>query len=332
MGASDLGLSAMYAATHPDKVTGLILSGVAADGWHMMSGLTRQDMVEAIESRWGDGTLVAVYAPSQIDNPEFVRWWGRMQRSAASPGMARKLMEMSLKSNLRDVLPTISVPTLVSHAAGDRLVPVEAGREVASLIPGARFVEHVGKDAYGWVEIDWLSEVEEFLTGRRHAPPADRVLATVLFTDIVDSTSELSRVGDTRWRTRLEDHDRLVRAALAHWRGREIKTSGDGFLATFDGPARAVRCAAEIVDVVAPLGLVVRSGVHTGECELRGDDVSGIAVHIAARVMHEAGPGEVLASSTVKDLVFGSGLRFADRGPRPLRGVPDEWRLYALER
>jgi class 3 adenylate cyclase len=212
------------------------------------------------------------------------------------------------------------------------VVPVEAGREVASLIPGARFIEHDGEDAYGWIDPPWMFEIEEFLTGRRSAPPIDRVLATVLFTDIVGSTELLSRIGDERWRRQLEDHDQLVRAGLARWRGSEIKTNGDGFLATFDGPARAVSCAADIVEGVAALGLTVRAGVHTGECELRDDDVKGIAVHIASRVMHEAQPGEVLASSTVKDLVVGSGLRFADRGLHSLRGVQDDWHLYALER
>jgi class 3 adenylate cyclase len=211
-------------------------------------------------------------------------------------------------------------------------VPVQCGREVAELIPGARFVEHDGEDAYGWINPPWLLEVEEFLTGRRSTPPIDRVLATVMFTDIVGSTERLSELGDERWRRELEDHNRLVRGSLTRWRGNEIKTNGDGFLATFDGPARAVSCAAEIIDQVAALGLSVRAGIHTGECELRDDDVSGLAVHIASRVMNEASPGEVLASSTVRDLVVGSGLRFADRGPRSLRGVEDEWRLYAVQR
>jgi class 3 adenylate cyclase/alpha-beta hydrolase superfamily lysophospholipase len=331
IGGTDLGLSALFAATYPEQVTGLILSGVAADG-HETPGAARELLLDAIERSWGDGTLVSLFAPSQQDNPEFVEWWGRMQRSAVTPGMARKLVDMTMRTNLRDVLPTIRVPTIVVHARGDRMVPIQRGREVASLIPGARFIERPGDDAYGWIDPSWLTDVEEFLTGRRSAPPADRVLATVLFTDIVDSTSELSRIGDSGWRARLEDHDRLIRAALGHWRGREIKTSGDGFLATFDGPARAVRCAAEIVDSVATLGLEVRTGLHTGECELLGDDVAGIAVHIASRVMHEAASGEVLASRTVKDLVVGSGLRFADRGDHALRGVADPWRLYALER
>jgi class 3 adenylate cyclase len=332
IGGSDLGLSALFAATYPDKVTALVLSGVAADGADTVTGHTGQEVLDAIEGQWGDGTLVNLYAPSQANNPEFVRWWGRLQRSSVSPGMARKLMEMTARTSLRAVLPTIRVPTLVAHSTGDRIVPVEFGREVASLIPGAKFIEREGADSYAWIDPPWMLEVEEFLTGRRSRPTIDRVLATVLFTDIVGSTELLSKVGDEQWRRQLDEHNRIVRAGLERWRGIEIKTNGDGFLATFDGPARAVSCAAEIVDQVRSLGLSVRAGVHTGECELREDDVGGIAVHIASRVMDEAAPGEVLTSSTVKDLVVGSGLRFSDRGPHELRGVPDEWHLYALER
>ena len=331
IGGSDLGLSALFAATYPERVTALVLAGVAADGSHTLAGQAREQMLEAIERSWGEGTLVELFAPSHTGEPEFVRWWGRMQRSAVSPGMARKLMEMTAQTNLRAVLPTIRVPTLVLHVTGDRVVPVECGREVAALIPGAKFRQHDGRDAYGWIDPPWMLEIEEFLTGRRSPPPIDRVLATVLFTDIVGSTEPLSKVGDAHWRHQIEEHDELVRLRLARWRGHEVKTNGDGFLATFDGPARAVSCAAEIVHDIASLGLTVRAGVHTGECELRDDDVRGLAVHIASRLMHEAAPGEVLASSTVKELVAGSGLRFHDRGTHTLRGVPDPWHLYALK-
>jgi class 3 adenylate cyclase len=239
---------------------------------------------------------------------------------------------MISQTDLRAVLPTIRVPTLVTHMSGDRVVPIELGREVASLIPGARFIAYPGEDAYAWSEAVGVEDIEEFLTGRRSSRAIDRVLSTVLFTDIVGSTERASLLGDAPWRDLLGDHNQAVRSELEAWRGKEIKTIGDGFLATFDGPARAVHCAAAIVDSVGALGLAIRAGVHTGECELVGDDVAGIAVHIGARVMEEADPGEVMASSTVKDLVVGSGLRFADRGLHALRGVPDEWRLYALER
>jgi class 3 adenylate cyclase len=331
-GASDLGLSALFAATYPDRVTALVLSGVAANGADTITDEKRTHLLDAIENRWGDGTLLPLFAPSQVGNRVFEEWWARMQRSAVSPGMARRLIEMAAQTDLRAVLPTIRVPTLVTHYAGDRYVPVDFGREVASLIPGSRFVEYPGADHYGWVDTPALEDVEEFLTGRRPAGEIDRVLATVMFTDIVGSTEHASRLGDGRWRALLDEHNEAVRAELGRWRGTEVKTIGDGFLATFDGPARAVRCAAEIVDDVEALGLKIRTGLHTGECELVGDDVAGIAVHIGARVLDKAQPGEVLASSTVKDLVVGSGLRFADRGLHALKGVPDQWRLYALER
>jgi class 3 adenylate cyclase/pimeloyl-ACP methyl ester carboxylesterase len=331
-GASDLGLSAMFAATYPERVSALVLSSVAPKGGATLRPEIREQFLDAIENRWGDGTLVEVFAPSQVGNPAFEEWWGRMQRSAVSPGMARRLMDMLAQTDLRAILPTIRVPTLVMHNRDDRYIPVEHGREVAELIPGARFIEYPGQDTYGWIEPFAIEDVEEFLTGRRPSSDIDRVLATVLFTDIVGSTETASRLGDGRWRTLLDEHNAIVRSHLDRWRGTEVKSIGDGFLATFDGPARAVQCAAGIVDSTRPLGLDVRAGLHTGECELVAGDVAGIAVHISARVMSCAQAGEVLASSTVKDLVVGSGLRFSDRGVHALRGVPDEWHLYALER
>jgi pimeloyl-ACP methyl ester carboxylesterase len=278
LGASDLGLSALFAATYPERVTSLALSGVAANGRETIGSDAQAEILDAIENSWGDGTLVSLYAPSQVGNRTFEDWWGRMQRSAVSPGMARALMEMIAQTNLRAVLSTIRVPTLVTHVTGDRLVSVELGREVASLIPDARFIEYPGSDAYAWPDAPWLEDLEEFLTGRRSSSPVDRVLATVLFTDIVGSTEHVSRIGDERWRALLDEHNTVVRDELRRWRGLEVKTRGDGFLATFDGPARAVRCAAAIVDAVVPLGLSVRAGLHTGECELVGNDVAGIAV------------------------------------------------------
>jgi class 3 adenylate cyclase len=331
-GAGDLGLSAMFAATYPERVSALLLSSVAPKGGLAITPELREVFLDAIENHWGDGTLINVYAPSQVGNHAFEEWWGRMQRSAASPGMARQLMDMIGETDLRAVLRSIQVPTLVMHQSGDRYIPVQYGREVASMIPGARFIEYPGEDTYSWLEAPGLDDAEEFLTGRRRPNEIDRVLATVLFTDIVGSTEHASRLGDGAWRTLLDEHNAVVRAELDRWRGNEVKTIGDGFLATFDGPARAVRCAAAIVDSTGTLGLRVRTGLHTGECELVGHDVAGIAVHIGARVMDRAQAGEVLASSTVKDLVVGSGLRFTDRGLHDLKGVPDQWRVYALER
>jgi class 3 adenylate cyclase len=331
-GASDLGLCALYAATYPERVAALVLSGVAPAGNMTLTPDIKHLLSEAIDHGWGDGTLIRLWAPSQVGNAAFERWWARMQRSAVSPGMARQLFEMISQTDLRGVLPTIRVPTLVLHQRDNSYVGIELGRQVASLIPGARFYECPGTDTYAWIDDTALDEVEEFLTGRRRhlIETPDRVLATVMFTDIVGSTEHASRLGDSRWRRLLDEHNGVVRSAIARWRGTEVKTIGDGFLATFDGPARAVRCAQEIVSDVAPLGLSVRTGLHTGECELVGGDVAGMAVHIGARVMAEAQPGEVLTSSTVKDLVAGSELEFEDRGSHTLRGVPDEWHLFAL--
>jgi class 3 adenylate cyclase len=331
-GASDLGLCALYAATYPEQVSALVLSGVSAVGMKTITPDVKRMMFDAVEHSWGDGTLMSLWAPSQVGNRAFEEWWARMQRSAVSPGMARQLLQMIAETDLRAVLPTIRVPTLVTHQVDNAYIPVELGREVASLIPGARFIEYPGTDTYGWIEISNLDDVEEFLTGRRPSEEADRVLATVMFTDIVGSTAHASRLGDGRWRALLGEHNDVVRSAIQRWRGTEVKTIGDGFLATFDGPARAVRCASQIVDDVEPLGLRVRTGLHTGECEKVGNDVAGMAVHIGARVMAEAQPGEVLASSTVKELVVGSELQFEDRGARSLKGVQDPWHLYALAR
>jgi class 3 adenylate cyclase len=331
-GAGDLGLSALFTATYPDRVTSLVLSSVAPRGSTALSPELQAKFFDAIENHWGEGTLLAVFAPSQVGNRAFEEWWARMQRSAASPGMARQLMEMIAQTDLTAVLPTIRVPALVCHQRNDKYVPVEVGREVAELIPGARFIEYPGQDTYGWIDAPALDDVEEFLTGHRPTGLIDRVLATVMFTDIVGSTEHASRIGDRRWREVLAEHDATIRGEIARWRGTPVKSIGDGFLATFDGPARAVRCASQILEGVEDLGLQIRAGLHTGECELVGSDVAGIAVHIGARVMAAAEPGEVLTSSTVKDLVVGSGLRFEDRGSHALRGVPDEWRLYALDR
>jgi class 3 adenylate cyclase len=332
-GASDIGLSAMYAATHPDEVSALVLVGASPAASLALTGGRLEQVLDIIENGWGEGRMLPIFAPSHVGDRRFEEWWARYERACTSPATARKIIQLNLETDLRGVLPAIRVPTLVLHRTGDQLIPVELGREAAALIPGARFVEIPGTDAYGWGSRDDPAddEIEEFLTGRRRPREPDRVLATVLFTDIVGSTDRAAEVGDRAWREILEQHNALVRDELERWRGREVKTVGDGFLATFDRPARAVRCAQAIVERVRALGLEVRSGLHTGECELLDGDVGGIAVHIGARVNALAEGSEVLVSSTVKDLVVGSNLRFADRGPHALRGVPGEWRLFALE-
>jgi class 3 adenylate cyclase len=290
-------------------------------------------VADGIRDEWGKGTIVPVIAPSMAGDAAFAEWWGRYERLAASPGAAASLFQMMAEMDIRDILPNIQAPTLVVHRTHHPVVPVESARYLADHIPGARLVELPGADALPYTPTggdDILDEVEEFLTGVRAGAPSDRVLATVLFTDIVDSTKRASELGDTAWRELLDRHDAAVRRQLDRYRGTEVKTVGDGFLATFDGPARAIQCAVAVRENLQPLGLDVRAGIHTGEIERRGEDVGGIAVHIGARVAGLAGAGEVLASSTVKDLVAGAGLEFEDRGSHQLKGVPGEWRLYAV--
>ena len=331
MGAVDAGLCAMYAATYPDEVSALVLANVAPAGGAVVTDEQRDQLLDVIENGWGQGRMLGLFAPSRIGDSQFEEWWTRFERAAVSRAMARMLIEFNMRTDLRGVLSAIRVPTLVLHRTDNPLLPVELGRETAALIPGARFVAGAGTDVYAWPggndpEMDLI---EEFLTGRRRSRDPERVLATVLFTDIVGSTERAARIGDSAWRELLGHHNAVVREQLERWRGREIKTVGDGFLATFDGPARAVRCAQAIRKGVDELGLELRAGLHTGECELLDADVGGIAVHIAARVTALAGAGEILVSSTVKDLVVGSELGFVDRGTHDLRGVPGEWRLYA---
>ncbi len=270
-------------------------------------------------------------APSVSKDEPFRQWLLRFQRGM-SPGAAKAWFKMTTAIDIRRILPAIRIPTLVLHRTGDRMTQVGGGRFIAEQVPGARYVERAGDDNAPFVgDTDALvDEVQEFLTGIRPAPEPDRVLSTVLFTDIVGSTELAAQLGDKRWRDLLEAHRAAVRRELGRFRGREVDTIGDGFLATFDGPARGIRCAQAIVDSGRSLGIAIRAGLHTGECELIGEDVGGIAVHIGARVAATAGPGEVLVSSTVKDLVVGSGIEFRDRGSHPLKGVPGEWRLFAV--
>jgi class 3 adenylate cyclase len=264
-----------------------------------------------------------------------VQWFARLERASASPGSILALMRANYEIDVRHVLPAIQAPTLILHRVGDRTVPVEAGRHLAQHIRGAKYVELPGDDhllqAFDQPTLDLLiDEIEEFVTGGRPGPEPDRVLVTVMFTDIVGSTERAAALGDRRWRELLESYLGAVRGQLERFRGHEVDVAGDGLFATFDGPARAIRCACAIRDAVSPLGLEVRTGLHTGECELVASKVSGIAVHTGAHIASAAAPQEVLASGTVRDLVAGSGIRFADRGSHVLKGVPGDWRLYAV--
>ncbi len=326
------GLCAMYAATHPDRVTALVLANSTAVGGLALDPERQEAFGELIEEHWGEGSFLSFFAPSRGTDPAFAKWWVRFERACMSPSMARKMLEFNAQIDLRGMLPAIRVSTLVLHQRDNPLIPVQSGRELAALIPSARFVEANGTDSYCWPGPDdpEMDLIEEFLTGRPARRAPTRMLATVMFTDIVDSTGRAATMGDHAWRGLLDRHHELVRDRLQRFRGREIKTTGDGFLATFDGPARAVACAADVVSAANDLELNIRAGLHTGECEFLDGDIGGIAVHIGARVTALAKPQEVLVSGTVKDLVVGSELEFEDRGTHTLRGVPGEWRLYAL--
>jgi pimeloyl-ACP methyl ester carboxylesterase len=335
-GSSEGGLmSVLFAATYPERTRALVALAIYAKRiWSLdypwaPTPEARAAEIESIERTWGSGMDISDLAPSADE--AFKRRLVAYFRRSASPGAAVALLRMNTQIDVRDVLPTIRVPTLVLHRDGDRDVSVEESRWIASQIPGARYVELPGDEHLIWAgDVDAVvDEVEEFLTGSRPVPEADRVLATVLFTDIVGSTERAAELGDRRWRTVLEQHHGIVRRELQRFRGREVDTAGDGFLATFDGPARAIRCACAVRDAVGPLSIDIRAGLHTGECELMGDKVGGIAVHTGARVASAAGPGEVLVSRTVRDLVAGSGIRFEDRGERELKGV-GSWRLYSV--
>jgi len=328
-----------FATTYPDRTSALVLCGTfarftrAPDYPIGIPPETLDKYVDLVSGAWGTGISARAFAPSVADDEGFRRSWARLERFAVSPAGIRALLRMQYATDVRHILPIVRVPTLILHRQGDQATHIESGRYLAERIPGARFIELSGVDHIPWIgDTDSLvGEIEEFITGVRHGSERDRVLATVLFTDIVGSTERAATLGDRAWRTVLDTHHGIVRRELERHRGREVRTVGDGFLATFDGPARAIRCACAIRDGVRLLGMEIRAGLHTGECELMGDDVGGIAVHIGARVAAKAGPGEVVVSSTVKDLVAGSGLRFADRGTHNLRGVPGEWRLFAVE-
>jgi pimeloyl-ACP methyl ester carboxylesterase len=327
----------LFAATHPERTVALVtFSSFAKRIWSpdypwAPTPEAREKEYEQVEREWGNEMDLAHYIPSRMHDREFARRLATYYRNAASPSAAVALLRMNTQIDVRHVLPSISVPTLVMHRTGDLDVNIEEGRWLASQIPGARFVALQGDDHMPWTgdQDALVDEVQEFLTGIRSSRDIDRVLATVLFTDIVNSTQHMARVGDKAWNDWLDRHHAVVRRELASYRGREINVAGDGFFATFDGPARGVHCALGIQQGAKRIGLDIRAGLHTGEVELRDDTVAGIAVHIGARVAGVANAGETLVSSTVKDLVSGSGLRFDDRGAHALKGVPGEWRLYA---
>lgn len=335
-------MSILFAASYPERTTALVMYGAYAKrAWAEEYPFGWRDEEWAaffanVESHWGTprGLDLDIWAPSIARDERARAEMAAYLRAAASPGAVRAVMQMNREIDVRYVLPTVRVPTLIVHRTGDRNIRIQHARYMAERIPRAKLVELLGDDHVPWIgDSDLiLDEVEEFLTGMRHGPEPDRVLATVLFTDIAGATQKAVELGDQSWRQLLEEHHAVVRRELSRFRGREIDTAGDGFLATFDGPARAIRCAGAIVDAVTPLGLAIRAGLHTGECEIIGEKLSGIAVHIGARVVALASPGEVLVSRTVKDLVAGSGLRFQERGTHILRGVPGEWHLFAVQR
>jgi len=330
----------LFAATFPERTLALVLVDCVATcrraedyPWGFPAG-TLERFTDATLAGWGTGANLHVMAPDLARDERFRDWFARLERLSMSPTTTEIMWRGVAAFDVRGILPAIKAPALVVSHAEMGWIRLGHGRYLAEHIPNARYVERPGSGGLFWMhDVDWtLDEVQTFLTGTRSAPGLDdRVLATVLFTDIVGSTERAAEIGDQRWRWLLDEHDALVRREIERFRGRPVKSTGDGFLATFDGPARAIRCAVALGPALGPLGIQVRAGLHTGEVELRVEDIGGIAVHIAARVMAEASAGEVLVSGAVPPLVAGSGLRFADRGTHTLHGVPGEWRLFAVE-
>jgi pimeloyl-ACP methyl ester carboxylesterase len=341
MGHSEGGnLAVLYAATHPERVVALVTTGIfayrkwAPDYPWAETAEERERYIERLEDNWGADGDIRRIAPSAAADPVFTKRLATYFRQSASPGDAAALLRMNTEIDIRAVLPTVSVPTLVIHRTGDLDSKVEEGRWIATQIPGAKLVELPGEDHLPWVgdQDSVLDEVERFLTGRLAPAEPDRVLATILVTDIVGSTERAAELGDAAWKELLERHHSIVREQLAAFRGEEVDTAGDGFLATFDGPGRAIRAAVAIRDGLRASGIQVRCGLHTGECERIGNKVAGIAVHIAARVAETAEPGEIRVSGTVRALVAGAGIEFSERGSVVLKGVPEEQELFAVER
>jgi pimeloyl-ACP methyl ester carboxylesterase len=341
MGESEGGpLAMLFAAAHPERTVALILQGAEVRErtdedwpWGESTVEEHEAVMATISERFAKGLGIYVIAPS-VAGQEWARAWrARVVTHAATPGSAEAFMRMAFDIDVRHVVPSINVPTLIVHAAHDRVCHVENARFLARGIPAAKYVELDTEDHVPWFDPDeTIAEIREFLTGRREAATPDRVLATVLFTDLVGSTEQAAQLGDRRWRDLIEQHHASIRRELVRFDGQEVDTAGDGFFATFDGPARGIRCAQAIVGAVRPLGLEVRAGLHTGEVERADGKVAGIAVNIGARVAAQAEAGEVFVSGTVKDLVAGSGLEFEDRGVAALKGIPGEWRLFSVRR
>lgn len=334
-------MSVLFAATYPDRTSALVLYGSVVKGqstpdfpWGLTSDRAKfQGMLEKWRKEWGGPCGIETRSPSAAEDETYRQWWAKFLRLSASPSAVIKIFELNYAIDVRDILPTIRVPALVLHRVGDRMVPIEQGRYHAKHIPGAKYVELDGEDHTLWVgdTESIANEIQAFLTGEQSPIESDRVLATVLFTDIVDSTKQAAEVGDSRWKEILDTHNSVILREIERFRGRAIRSTGDGYLAVFDGPGRAIRCGEATRRELGQLGIQVRTGVHTGEIDLMGEDVGGIAVNIAARVLAEAAPSEIWVSRTVKDLVFGSGFNFIERGTYSLKGVPGEWNLFSVE-
>lgn len=331
-------MSILFAATYPDRAVALTLyGGMARLAWaaDYPIGSKREGFEMWLENwrkEWGGPVNIDEWAPSMASDERFRQWWAKYLRLSASPSSVIKVFQMNREIDVRDVLSAVRIPSLVLHRGGDRAVSVQHGRYLAEHIPGSRLVELTGEDHLWWVgdSNSIVNHIREFLTGKAEQIEPDRVLATLLITDIVDSTGLAAELGDSQWRDLLTTHNAVLQKEIARFRGRSVKSTGDGCLATFDGPARAIHCAFEISRSVQHLGLEIRAGVHTGEVELMGDDLGGIAVHIAARIASKARPNEIWASSTIRDLVAGSNLTFADKGEHLLKGVSQNWRLFAV--
>lgn len=333
-------MSVLFAATYPERTSELILYGSIARGswapdypWSQKPGDKREAWLEGWRTGWGGPYAIDDWAPSEADDERFRQWWAKYLRLGASPNAVISLFRMNAAIDVRDILPAVRVATLVLHRSGDRAIDIEEGRYLARSIPGAKFVELRGDDHLWWVgdSRSIVSEIQEFVTGERPVVEPDRVLATVLFTDIVDSTRRAAEMGDRRWRYLLSRHNEVMRTEIDRFAGHAVKSTGDGFLATFDGPARAIHCAFAVNEQVGRLGLEIRSGLHIGEVELMNGDVGGIAIHIAARVLEEAKANQVWTSHTVKDLVAGSSFKFTGKGTYSFKGMTGEWPLFTVE-